>query len=330
VSRRALVALSGGRDSALALYLVLEEGLEVRTACVDMGSGIPESARRVAGRFGCRLMEVDGREAFRRQVRLPTRQMLAAGLTPNPCAMCNRGPKMGLLHRMLLPGEVLVTGHYAFAGPGGLRRGVDRGKDQSYFLAMVERRVLDRCRLPLGGRTKEEVTAGAERLGLPHRRDESMDLCFDPAADLERPQWKVVDRSGAMIADGVGPMLPTVGQRLRLPGRPRRLYCVSLDPSSRVLVAGEDRDLLAGGCLMGKVNDLGMPDAPTFRGSIRIRYRKAPAPCLVLRGERGLKAVFDAPLRAVAPGQTAAVGIGDRVVAGGVIESSLKGGDIGR
>jgi len=330
VDPRALVAVSGGRDSALAMELMVRAGYRTRAACVDMGAGVPEAARKLAGRFGCRLLEVDGREDFRREVAAPAAEMLAAGLTPNPCAMCNRGPKMGLLHRMLLPGEVLATGHYAFAGPEGLRRGVDRSKDQSYFLAMVRRRVLDRCVMPLGGWTKQRVTREAGRLGLPHHRRESMDLCFDPAAGLERPLWKVVDGSGAVLADRLGPLLPTVGQRLRLPGMRRRLYCVSVDVAARTLVAGGREDLLAEGCVLRDVNDLGMPRSPTFRGSIRIRYRKAPAPCLVYRREGTLEAVFDAPLGAVAPGQTAAVGVGERVVAGGVIEGSLKGDDIGQ
>lgn len=324
------MAVSGGRDSALALGLMVEAGYRVRAACVDMGAGIPDAAGRVADRFGCRLLEVDGREDFRRDVAKPSAAMLAAGLTPNPCAMCNRGPKMGLLHRMLLPGEVLVTGHYAFAGPEGLRRGRDRTKDQSYFLAMVRRRVLDRCLMPLGGWTKQRVTREAERLGLPHQRRESMDLCFDPTAGLERPLWKVMDGSGAVLAGRLGPLLPTVGQRLRLPGMRRRLYCVSVDAAARTLVAGGREDLLAEGCVLREVNDLGMPESPTFRASIRIRYRKAPAPCLVHRRDGALEAVFDAPLGAVAPGQTAAVGMGNRVVAGGVIEGSLKGDDIGQ
>ncbi len=321
MDRSALVALSGGRDSALALHILLRRGYAVRAACVDMGAGIPKAARDVARSAGVRLLEVDGVEPFAREVAGPCRDMLAAGLTPNPCAMCNRGPKLGLLHAMLQSGEVLATGHYAFAGPGGLRRGRDRDKDQSYFLAMVDGHVLDRCLMPLGEWTKREVTAEADRLELPHQRRESMDLCFDPAAGIDRPLWRVVDVKGAPVPEGVGPMLPTVGQRLRLPGRRRRLYCVSVNAASRLLVAGGREDLLSGGCMLSSVNDLGMPPSPTFRASIRIRYRKAPVPCLIERREGGMNAIFDSAQHSVAPGQTAAVDLGDRVVAGGVIEA---------
>lgn len=324
----ALVALSGGGDSALALHLTAEAGLRVRAACVDMGEGVPEEARAVAELAGVQLLEVDGSDRFRRQVADPIRRMLSAGLTPNPCALCNPGPKLGLLNSLLNPQEVLVTGHYAFAGPEGLRRGLDRNKDQSYFLSLVPPGVLRNCMMPLGAWTKRAARAKVAELGLPSRQRESMDLCFDPSSGIERPSWTVVDRTGSTLCEDLGPLLPTIGQRLRLPGRAARLYVYRMDPAGGILHAGPRELLEARGCLLSGVNDLGMPDAPTFRGTVQIRYRKDPEPCLVSRRARGLLVRFDRQLESVAPGQVGAVAIGSRLVAGGTIERALKGGDL--
>lgn len=319
------MALSGGGDSALALHLSAEAGLRVRAACVDMGGGIPEEARAAAAFAGVELLEVDGRDSFRRAVAEPSARMIESGLTPNPCALCNRGPKLGLLHRILFPDEVLVTGHYAFAGPEGLQRGRDRSKDQSYFLALTPLRVIRRCMMPLGGWTKSAAVREVRRLGIPHRRRESMDLCFDPCAGVRLRSWKVLDSRGRVLRRRLGPLRPTVGQRLRLPGMRRRLYVIRMDAEEGLLHAGPRTLLGSGGCLLTDVNDLGMPDAPTFRGTIRIRYRKDPEPCLVSRRARGLVVRFDTPLEAVAPGQVGAVAVGSRLVAGGIIRMAPKG-----
>ena len=321
----ALVAVSGGRDSALALHLSLEEGRRTRAACVDMGRGIPEAARRIAQDAGVDLLEVDGRQLFAEEVLARSRRMLQNGLTPNPCAMCNRGPKLGLLFDELRPEEALVTGHYAFAGPDGLLRGRDREKDQSYFLSLVPEKVLERCHLPLGGWTKAEVTAEVRRLGLPCQPRESMDLCFDPLEGADKLRWTILDSDGEfLVRDRQGPV-PTVGQRLRLPGMSRRLYAVSVDFESRTIAAGTRDGLQAEGCVVGAVNDLGLPKTPTFAASIQIRYRKAPVPCSVSRRSEELVVRFDSPAESVAPGQVAAIGRGGQVLAGGIIGAALKG-----
>ncbi|HAN30542.1 MAG TPA: tRNA 2-thiouridine(34) synthase MnmA, partial [Myxococcales bacterium] len=198
---RVAVAMSGGVDSSVVAALLVEAGYDVigltarlydteATEVPRAGSCCaPEDARDakgVAAQLGFRHYVLDERQSFREEVIGPFIESWRTGQTPNPCVACNRSLKFDrLLKRALsLGAEVLATGHYAQldADDGGrprLRRGMDRGKDQAYFLyplPAVQARLL---RFPLGGLSKTDVREHAERLGLDvAQKAESMDICF--------------------------------------------------------------------------------------------------------------------------------------------------------
>lgn len=318
-----LVALSGGVDSSLVLSMASERPGAVRAAYVDTsGAGPPAEAEEVAARLGVGLTVVDAEAEFRREVRDWSRKMLACGLTPNPCARCNARVKLLTLFRMLRPGESLLTGHYARMTEGRLQRGADRRKDQSYFLSMVSGEVLARCSFPLGEMRKERVREKAESLGLPFRREESMDLCFQMGT-RGRP-GRIVDLSGRTIGRHRGIEGFTVGQRKGLGALGERMYVVSIDPLEGTVTVGTRAHLTSTGCVLVEMNWLVHPDRFPFEALVQTRYRRKPVPAVLDEDGDKLHIEFRRAEEAVAPGQVCAVYQNSTVMGGGIVSSTEK------
>src|SRR5258705_4634630 len=200
-----VAALSGGVDSAPAAALLVEQGHTVvgmtmrlydarGTAAASggrcCGPRDVEDARAVCVHLGIPFYVVDLAAEFGEAVVDDFVEAYLAGETPNPCVKCNQHIKFTplLARARAIGADVLVTGHYAQIalrdGAHELRRGVDAGKDQSYFLFSMPADELASVRFPLGGMTKDEVRAHALRLGLPNaKKDESQEICFVPDGD---------------------------------------------------------------------------------------------------------------------------------------------------
>lgn len=323
MNRKALVALSGGVDSSLALSMASEGPDAVRAAYVDTsGAGPPAEAEEVAARLGVGLIVVDAEAEFRREVREWSRNMLASGFTPNPCARCNARVKLLTLFRMLRPGESLLTGHYARMAGGNLHRGADPRKDQSYFLSMVGRDVLARCSFPLGEMRKEMVRVKAESMGLPFRRQESMDLCFQTPT-RGRP-GRIVDLSGRTIGRHGGIEGFTVGQRKGLGALGERMYVVSIDPLEGTVTAGTRAHLTFRGCRLVEMNWLVHPGSFPLEALVQTRYRRRPVPAVLDEDGGTFHVGFKRPEEAVAPGQVCAVYQNSTVMGGGIVSSTEK------
>jgi tRNA-specific 2-thiouridylase len=328
-SSGALVALSGGVDSSVALILELKHGGSVRAAYLDTsGRGPDPHAAAVAAVLGVPLTVIDASPTFREAVIRRSAEMLLRGLTPNPCMLCNREIKLGLLGDHLLSGEALVTGHYARRSSTGIRRGTDSAKDQSYFLALARGEVARRCEFPLGGMKKSDVRALAESLGLPFRSRESMDLCFDLAGSVRGSgPGPLVDTGGRRLGEHRGFENFTVGQRSGLGAFGRRLYTVSLDPVSNTVVAGGREDLLSDGCEVTGCNWF-LPSGSPGPGEylVQTRHRRKPLPALIEPdpGTGTLRVRFSKPEEAVAPGQVCAVYLDDELLGGGFISSTFR------
>ncbi|MBD3369518.1 tRNA 2-thiouridine(34) synthase MnmA [Candidatus Fermentibacteria bacterium] len=328
--RGGLVALSGGMDSALALHLSLRRFDAVRAAYVHTGHGSPDHARKVACHLGVNLEEIDAVSQFEGLVAEPSRRMAENGLTPNPCALCNDRVKLGLTHSLLRNGETLVTGHYARVEKGRLLRGMQRRKDQSYFLSMVEPSVLARTWLPLGTWRKERVREEVRRLGIPAGRRESMDLCFDVSGSRPEDGGEIVDLStGEVVGEHHGLSGFTVGQRRGIGAHGRRMYVVSLDPVSARVYVGGGSDLMCSGC---RVSDIVVHQGPLpemFGAEVQVRYRHRPAPARIVPVRSGLDVRFERPVRAVAPGQVGVVYDSDNVLVAGTITRAVRlGGEL--
>jgi tRNA-specific 2-thiouridylase len=267
-----------------------------------------------------------------------------AGLTPNPCVLCNRRVKFGaLLDRALAMGfPALATGHYArterdrATGRTLLLRAADEKKDQSYMLYALAQRQLAAARFPVGGLTKGEAReiARARGLATAAKRD-SQDICFVPggghAGFIERytgrpaPEGDFVDEGGAVVGRHRGAIRYTVGQRKGLGlGRPfggEPAYVLSKAARGGAVTVGPERRLYAKSLEAGDANLIPFDALPgRMRVAVRTRYSQGAAPAVVEQvGEGRLHVEFDEPQRAIAPGQAAVLYDGDHVVGGGTI-----------
>ncbi len=332
------VALSGGVDSSLAAALLLEQGHRVLGLHMDLGGEAGpslEAARTAAEHLGVELIVVDVGEVFAREVREPFLDLYQRGLTPNPCAICNREVKFKeLLAAAREHGaKGLATGHYArldhSLNPPALLRGAAKAKEQSYFLARLRPEWLGRLCFPLGSLTKEQVRKMALERGLPSaRRAESQEACFLAGMDYReyyesrmpvRP-GPVADRSGRIIGRHRGLYSYTVGQRrgLGIPAK-KPYYVLALDGVNNTLVVGPREELFKTEAFVRAATWLVEPkDYLDREVLVQVRYRARPVAAeLELEKEASVKIRFKEPQRAVAPGQLAAFYHEDRVLGGG-------------
>ncbi|MFO0693334.1 MAG: tRNA 2-thiouridine(34) synthase MnmA [Polyangiales bacterium] len=349
---RILVAMSGGVDSSVAAALLREAGHEVVGVTLHLwdadGSSkvgrccAPEDredARRSCDALGIPHYVIDEREAFLEHVVEPFLDEYRRGRTPIPCVHCNRTVKLVKLVGIAeqLGCTHVATGHYARLehdadGLVHLLRGRDAGKDQSYFLFGLPQSTLARLVFPLGARDKVETRAEGRRLGVPNaEKPDSQELCFIPDGDVQGfvrsrrgpgREGRILDAEGRELGRHEDVSAFTVGQRRGLPlggghGSPR--YVLRIVPDTHDVVVGE-ADALGSPELEAEHAHwtARRPERP-FRGEVRIRYRHAAAPALVEPTERGFRVRFDAPQRAITPGQAAVVYVGDEVVGGGYI-----------
>ena len=355
---KVLVGMSGGVDSSVAALLLRDAGHEVvgvtmRLATNDSLGIVGEStccstadvldAQAVCDALGIRHVSFDLDEEFAEAVIRPFSDAYAAGLTPNPCIWCNRHLKFGLLWHIAqrMGCEALATGHYARVvrsevdGCYELRQAADRDKDQSYVLYPIAPDVLPHVLLPLGELSgKEEVRARAAAAGLPTAsKHESQDICFVPDGDypafLERfrdeelEPGRIVDQAGEVLGEHGGIERFTIGQRKGLAvSVGRRLYVLDKDPITRNVLVGPDDALLSCEFVVAEANwPSGEVVQAPFRGEVVTCYHGFRHACTVepLGGD-AFRIVCDAPVRAIAPGQSAVVYTGDRVVCGGIIQ----------
>ncbi len=320
----ALVALSGGVDSSFALSLAIGGYRNVRAGYVDTdGRGIPASAEEVADFLGVQLVRLDASERFKTDVIDWSQDMLLKGLTPNPCVRCNERIKLRMLYEILEPSEVLVTGHYSRKQGDLVRRGSDNSKDQSYFLSMVDSRIISRCVFPLGYLTKEQVRSEAVAGGLPFRKDESMDLCFELLVDREKP-GKILNTFGEVIGTHQGIESYTIGQRKGFGAFGRRMYVVAIDPVSGTVTVGDREDLLSTACTVGSMNWFRKPSGSCIEAKVQTRHRRRAATADLEILNDSIQVKFKEPEEAVAPGQVCAVYLDTAVIGGGIITAAER------
>ncbi len=350
-----VAALSGGVDSATAAGLLVEQGYQVvgmtmrlydaRGTAASSGGRCcgprdVEDARAVSAHLGIPFYVVDLSAEFTAAVVEDFVEAYLAGETPNPCVKCNQHIKFSpLLERARAIGaDVLVTGHYAQiideAGEHSLRRGVDAGKDQSYFLFSMPVAELPHVRFPLGGMTKDQVRAHALRLGLPNaHKAESQEICFVPDGDyagfvsaqaLKRGRslpvaGAIVDATGAVLGRHEGTHRFTLGQHrglgnLASPNRDK-LYVTAIDPARAEVVVGPKSAAETTELVIRDLRWLSAPRAE-LTASVQVRHRGTPIPAEVsIEGDRARVRLAEPTV--AAHGQAAVIYAGDRVLAGG-------------
>jgi len=346
---RVVVAMSGGVDSSAAAALLVEQGHEVLGITLRVWSyeGAArcgsccspddiDDARAVATRLGIPFYVADAEELFKHRVVQPFVQSYLDGTTPVPCVACNRDVKFDfLLARARALGARLATGHYARIEPSDgtyrLLRAADPSKDQSYFLFTLGQQVLAELEFPVGGLTKLQVRAVAQRHRLPtSEKPESMEICFVPDGDyagfVERvagpqPGGPVVDARGEVLGRHAGIHRFTVGQRRGLgvaSGEP--LYVQRIEAGAGAVVVGPSSGLERSEFTVLQPSWVHKTPSPAERIQVRIRHRHAGTAARVLEADGARLTVrTEEPVRAVTPGQAAVFYRGDEVLGGGWI-----------
>ncbi len=361
MTRRIIVGMSGGVDSAVAAALLAEAGWDVVGATVRLWpcshdqpdracctSDDISAARQTAAMLEIPHYVVEASLRFREEVLRPAWQEYERARTPNPCIRCNELVKFASLFDLAdkLGAEAIATGHHAgivkdVNGHCLLARGADRNKDQSYFLFRLLP-LLCKIQFPIGGLTKAQVRAKAQALGLDVAdRPDSQDACLVKSgsgrtdfAEALRELFGAPARPGAMV-DGQGRRLGshqgyhrfTIGQRrgIGVASNQGRLYVTALDPDRALVVLGPREQLLSQGLV---ASDL-IWDGPMEPGDfeVQIRYRhKAVAAWIQPHGSEVLVR-FREPQPAVTPGQAAVFYRGDILRGGGWIQRALQADD---
>lgn len=350
--------MSGGVDSAVAAYLLKEQGYEVVGITLRLA---PDSeptqvervgrccsiddmtdARRVCEKIGIPFYAIDAQSKFKEAVFDPFVRDYQRGITPIPCLACNHTVKFGdLLKTAQNLGADLATGHYAkivdYQGQMAIARPHDLDRDQTYYLYGTDPKYLKNIKFPLGELDKAQVREIAKKIGLAvHDKKDSHEICFVPDGDHAKVIEKATKKSfhgeilaedGKKLGEHQGIHKYTIGQRRGLGvSSKNRLFVADIDAEKQEVVLA-NKDALAVKTI--KVSEFrAIVDQKNWpaRVLVKIRARSAPQFASLVSHENGsLKFVFENEVFGVALGQAAVVYDGDVMLGGGILSGRLDG-----
>ena len=362
MSKNIIVGMSGGVDSSVTALLLLEQGHRVTglfmknweeddgteycTAMQDLSD-----AQQVCDTLGIELKTVNFAAEYWDEVFEVFLSEFQKGRTPNPDILCNKHVKFkAFLNYAIedLGAEYIATGHYARVelrhGEYVLLKGLDPGKEQSYFLYTLGQKQLSRTLFPIGHLHKTDIRALAQKAGFEiYRKKDSTGICFIGERKfkeflqryLPTQPGEIRTPEGRIIGRHHGLMYYTLGQRQGLgiggvqntPDEP--WYVLDKDLDNNVLIVGQGHDhplLLHNALDAGQLDWCsGRPLTETLRCAAKTRYRQTDQPCTVEPLPDGrCRAVFEEPQRAITPGQSVVFYDGDLCLGGGIIESKIN------
>ena len=345
--------MSGGVDSSVAAALLKRAGFDVigvfmkfwsedKSGRVANRCCSPESeirARRVAGRLGIPFYVLNFEKEFKKRIVNYFLKENKKGLTPNPCVVCNKEIKFGLLLEKVLKlnANFVATGHYArLAGDRPQRscrlcKGRDKEKDQSYFLWQLSQKQLKRILFPVGNYTRAEVEKLAKKFRLPFAGvKKSQEICFVSASvedflkrHLKSRPGQIITEEGKIIGKHQGLWSYTIGQRkgIGLPGGP--YYVLGKDLKRNILIVTKDEKDLFKKELIAKNANWVSGEKPKLPAKVmvKIRYRHQPTSGTITKipHSRSCMLKFARLQRAITPGQSAVFYRGQELLGGGII-----------
>ncbi len=337
------VGISGGVDSSVAAWILREQGHAVIGIWMNLFGNESSAidAEKVCEFLNIPFYKIDLQNEYKNLVISYIKDEYALGKTPNPCVMCNRGVKFGqFIEKALSSGldfEYFATGHYSIIEQDNktkrylLKKGVHEGKDQAYFLSMLQQDQLSRIIFPLGGKTKPEVRKIAEKAGLfTTDKRESQDLCSGDYRDFivdSKGSGNFVDNKGLILGKHKGIENYTIGQRrgLGISSSTDPYYVIGIKPENNEVILGFNNDLLNKGMIVSRCNWIAVekPNFPIIVDA-KIRYRDNGSPATLTEiKEDTIQVLFDNERRAVTPGQIGVFYIGDSVLGAGIIEKGF-------
>ncbi len=337
------VALSGGVDSSVAAAILKKEGYRIigLTLWLNDDSDTPQKAEHIAKILSIPHYIIDCRDTFYQKVVTDFYSQYSLGKTPNPCVICNRYIKFGVMldKASELGASLLATGHYARVAfsPEEYRllKAADSSKDQSYFLYRLSQDILKRILFPIGHLRKPQVLEIANELGLTQvAKKESQDICFIPGNDyrifitnhITLKDGDIVDSEGNLLGRHNGLPLYTIGQRQGLGiSLKKPLYVIELDTANNRLIVGKEDELICNTLLAGNLSWLS-DIAPAGLESItaRIRSRSPESPARLKLNANTAVVHFLKPQRAITPGQSVVFYNGQAVLGGGIIKTRYR------
>ena len=359
--KKVIVGMSGGVDSSVSAWLLLQQGYQVEglfmknweeddgeeycTAADDLAD-----AQAVCDKLGIRLHKINFAAEYWDNVFEHFLEEYKAGRTPNPDILCNKEIKFKAFLEFAaedLGADLIATGHYVRRqdkdGKSQLLRGLDSNKDQSYFLYTLSHQQVAQSLFPVGELEKPEVRRIAEELDLvTARKKDSTGICFigerkfrDFLARYLPAQPGVIESTdGQVLGEHQGLMYHTLGQRKGLgigglkDSNDNPWYVVDKDVAGNRLIVAQGAEhprLMSVGLVAQQLDWVDrQPLTAPLRCTVKTRYRQTDIPCTVTPlSDDKIEVRFDAPVAAVTPGQSAVFYLGDVCLGGGVIEQRL-------
>ncbi len=351
--KKVMVLMSGGVDSAVSALLLKEKGYDVTGIHLSLCEPYEGEygrccspvdaydARRAADKIGIPFYVINARDVFKESVIDNFVKEYLRGRTPNPCVLCNSRIKFGyLLKKALSFGfDFVATGHYARIKPENgylkLKKGIDESRDQSYFLFELNQENMRYIIFPLGEMLKSEVREIAKKYGLPQsKKKESRGICFVGSQDHFKfikekegidGSGEIMTLTGKIIGYHDGYYKYTIGQREGLGvATGKRLYVVKIEPETRRVYVGEEKDIYGTKVILKDFNWTGEEIKIPFDAMAKIRYKHHIAFSKVYPFDNFVEVVFYEPQRAITPGQACVLYSGEDVIGGGWIERVIE------